>query len=357
GNRVEAWRDEIIEAGWAFAVTDEELEDSIYSYRTLPATVEYDEETTAKLAALEERRDEIGEILNGEECDDEQHRALDTEWDSIEAQIEQIEEENTTYTDADKAKSGCVFMTETGRVAYAVVVPEKTSEGTADGIEGDDAPKPEKDPLAISAALSERLSVSRTVATRERLKEIHSLQALKIIAACLITKASNGAAPMQIRMDKPRDIERDYSAQPLDFVKVLKKLQKAGDVEAVIGQLMEALAPVIDLSDTFVTGYTSQCTTDAANLALETVGADLHEAFDAEDYFSSVGKPVLLEAIKDVHGKKVAETMKTAKKADLADYALRATEGTGWLPPQMRMKGYTKPKVVKPDLEDVKESA
>jgi ParB family chromosome partitioning protein len=56
----------------------------------------------------------------------------------------------------------------------------------------------------------------------------------------------------------------------------------------------------------------------------------------AENYFSRVSKPQILEALQDAKGQPPAPAWEKLKKAELAKEAERQIAGMGWLPEPLR---------------------
>ena len=56
----------------------------------------------------------------------------------------------------------------------------------------------------------------------------------------------------------------------------------------------------------------------------------------AENYFSRIGKPQILEAIQAAKGQPPAPAWEKLKKAELTQEAERQIAGTGWLPEILR---------------------
>jgi len=69
-----------------------------------------------------------------------------------------------------------------------------------------------------------------------------------------------------------------------------------------------------------------------------TIGLDMKAWFTptADNYFSKVGKPQILEAIAEAKGHPHAPALEKLKKGELAKEAERLTAGTGWLPKPLR---------------------
>jgi len=56
----------------------------------------------------------------------------------------------------------------------------------------------------------------------------------------------------------------------------------------------------------------------------------------ADNYFSKVGKPQILQAIQEAKGQPHAPALEKLKKGELAKEAERLLAGTGWLPKPLR---------------------
>ncbi len=82
---------------------------------------------------------------------------------------------------------------------------------------------------------------------------------------------------------------------------------------------------------------------DADRLAGE-LSLDMEDWFTptAANYFSRIGKPEIVKAIKEATGKGVAPATEKLKRAELALFAERTVKGTGWLPKLLR-SGKAKP--------------
>lgn len=75
----------------------------------------------------------------------------------------------------------------------------------------------------------------------------------------------------------------------------------------------------------------------------EAMNAALRGAFDAKDYFNSVPKALCMAAIKEAIGVDAARQQEKKKGPEIAAFAIANVVATGWLPPQLRAKGYDGP--------------
>jgi ParB family chromosome partitioning protein len=71
-------------------------------------------------------------------------------------------------------------------------------------------------------------------------------------------------------------------------------------------------------------------------------------AFDAKDYFAGVSKMLCLKAIEESLGPDLARQQAKKTKPDIVAFAIENVPTTGWLPLQLRAKGYDGPPNGKP---------
>jgi hypothetical protein len=71
--------------------------------------------------------------------------------------------------------------------------------------------------------------------------------------------------------------------------------------------------------------------------------AAIHEAFDAQDYFDSVPKPTIEDAVREAMGDDHAKSIARMDKATAAKFAATHLPKTKWLPKQLRVTGYNGP--------------
>jgi ParB family chromosome partitioning protein len=57
---------------------------------------------------------------------------------------------------------------------------------------------------------------------------------------------------------------------------------------------------------------------------------------NAANFFSRIGKPDIVKAIKEATGKGIAPATEKLKRSELARFAERTVKGTGWLPKLLR---------------------
>ena len=73
------------------------------------------------------------------------------------------------------------------------------------------------------------------------------------------------------------------------------------------------------------------------------LNAALRGAFDAKDYFNGVSKALCLKAIEEAMGADMARQQAKKTKGEIAAFAAENVPETGWLPIQLRAKGYDGP--------------
>jgi len=60
------------------------------------------------------------------------------------------------------------------------------------------------------------------------------------------------------------------------------------------------------------------------------------EQFDAADYFASVGKELIVQAVRETMGKDHAAKVAKMKASEARDFAAKNIKG--WVPPQLRLE-------------------
>lgn len=73
----------------------------------------------------------------------------------------------------------------------------------------------------------------------------------------------------------------------------------------------------------------------------------IKEAFDAKDYFNSIPRDMIAAAVSESISVDQATKVRSMSKEQAAKYAVSNVPKTGWLPKQLRMRGYDAPKAKK----------
>jgi ParB/RepB/Spo0J family partition protein len=246
----------------------------------------------------------------------------------------------------EKATSGVVIDIDNGEIIEGVQDPSIVKPWSADKKKTDDAPA--KDPLAISAALSQRLSEARNAAVAEVLAN-DPAKALRVMIAMLDAATASSRHPSHFSAKTEWDSGRGTMPSRRPFRELLGEALALSDEEAM-KRVCELAARNVDVTDKHcmtysVTAYPDDC----ADALVSALDPDPLPHFDPEDYSKSVGKPVLIAAITDIRNGKDCGDLEKAKKVHLAEQ-LRIEvsgkyrpEGKNWLPPQLRTASYSGP--------------
>ena len=202
------------------------------------------------------------------------------------------------------------------------------------------APEP-----AISNALLHRLSLQLTEGAATALQQDLELSLIVLLAGF----ATDGDAEVNVKV-------RGLGAAKMDLTGV-------GDVSENITLLrgmkmqdrLAMLAPIAAASLDFQGRSLSDARGDRYDtvqavcnqLDPKSLNAALRGAFDAKDYFDGVAKGLALQAIEEALGPDIARQQGKNKRPEIAAFAYANVPPTGWLPVQLRAKGYDGPPVVK----------
>ena len=94
-----------------------------------------------------------------------------------------------------------------------------------------------------------------------------------------------------------------------------------------------------------VTTSSATCSGSAVASAIngKALTAALRETFDAKDYFNSVSRATIVEAVREAMGDQHASAVAKMDKAGAIKFALANLPKTKWLPKQLRVAGYDGP--------------
>ncbi|GAB4351467.1 MAG: hypothetical protein Kow0026_08570 [Oricola sp.] len=245
------------------------------------------------------------------------------------------------------ATSGIVIDLDNGHLYEGVQDPSIVKPWSADKKDAvGDAPV--KDPLAISAALSQRLSETRNAAVAEVLAN-DPAKALRVMIAMLDAARACSRHPSHFSALEEWKREPGASPSRRPFREFLAVALALSDKDAM-KRVAEIAASNVDVTDKHcmtysVTGYPDDC----AQALVDALDPDPAPHFDAEDYSKSVSKPFLIAAITDIRNGKDCGELEKVKKVHLAEQ-LRIEvsgkyrpEGKDWLPPQLRTASYSGP--------------
>lgn len=249
---------------------------------------------------------------------------------------EKIDTTREKASKATKEKSGCVVKIDhSGEldIACGVVRPKGEGKGKGASKDGEDGGP------AISNALHQRLSVQATGATVAALADEPRLGLVALLAGFV---ARRSGSPVRVSLDglngeACRSDEEDFAAAfgRLNEVTDEDLFRIAGGIAGAAMDLCRhnAANPIFDTcSDPLATAIDPGRMLEA-----------LREAFDAEDYFRSAPKAVLVKAIEEAINSDEARKAGKLKKAELVEHALANVPATGWLPVELRPSTYNGP--------------
>jgi ParB family chromosome partitioning protein len=349
--------DELQLAGWGWAEIGSDLPHGAQFWpQSQPKSMSYRDDEKSRL-------DEASKKLNALENDD-----SDLNYNEQEELQEKIEEEIAEITsavrsrsfDAKKMKSlGCIVDVEVGRIVilYGIKKPAevKSPAASASGSDdGDSSPVPKKtsakavatapEEPEISNALLQRLSVQMTKAAATALIQDEQL-ALSVLLAgfgcydgCGVKVSVSGLGS--------RDQRGLLGSEEMDKALALARRLKPAERIALLAQIaanaLDFQQSSLDASDKHDNAMAIVNAIDA-----KAFNAAARGSFDAKDYFAGVNKALCLKAIEEAMGADMVRQQSKNPKGDIAAFAIENVPKTGWLPPQLRAKGYDGPPVKK----------
>lgn len=351
--------EELSSAGWGWA---DILSDLPHGARFWPVSevktkvFEADEEQR-----LEKIRARINEIDDSDEVVTEE---VEQEQDRLAAEADAIEQavKLRSYADKKRKQLGCIVTIEDSRLLVFAGIKrpqEATAPARSDDDEaGDSSPSretpaaaatpPSPEEPAISNALLHRLSVQLTQAAATALIEDTPL-ALAVLLAGFDTYGGKGVkvsvsglgmggAPGKL-FGQPDDLPRTLA--------LARKLKPADKLDL----LVQVAAGALDFQNASLNGGTDEHDSIVSicnAIEPKALNAALRGAFDAKDYFAGVNKALCLKAIEEAVGADIARQQAKNSKAEIAAFAVENVPTTGWLPLQLRARGYDGPPVKKP---------
>lgn len=332
--KIEAECARLIEAGWSFAVPKDAVQNNWFYYGT--------QNPSGKAEASEEqqaRLDAVKAALANADADS-------TLVDDLEEEVSAIEEEikANAYSEAQRKKGGCfVSFTNGGKlsVEYGRTKPEERKAAAAvDRRENGTAkakPKPAVGGAVISQALAWRLSDQLTNAIGAALAKQPQLA----LAALVAGFASDGVAcevrNMWVRQhsNKKPSFEGIFDANRGQTLENLAVMLAQVAQQAMNFRVHNAEVPPLKQK-----GAMEVCTALSAKTALI---AEVRKAFDAKDYFASIGREAIAVAVEEAMGTDHAAKVRKMDKEAATKFAAANLPGTGWLPVWLRVPGYDGP--------------
>ncbi|WP_316214323.1 ParB/RepB/Spo0J family partition protein [Bradyrhizobium sp. SZCCHNR2032] len=338
-------------AGWGWAeISDDLPTGSRFWPQSDPKDRIYEGDEKERLAAL---RKKLDALYQQETYEDEEEDQLDLAIDAIEEAV------RTRSFSAKKMKDlGCIVDVEDGRliVRVGIVRPAEAAPTLAQradladrGSSSPAKPKAAPDEPDISQALLHRLSEQLTRAAATALIQDEQLALSVLIAGsgcwdgCGVKVSINGLA---VRGGRERGLlgaEEMNRALPLAMQ--LKPAERVSMLAQLAANALDFTNRSLDEDDK-TSGPIAIC--NAINPGL--INPALRGAFDAKDYFAGVSKALSLKAIEEALGPDLARQQAKNGKAEIVAFAVENVPPTGWLPVQLRAKGYDGPPVKQPKL-------
>ncbi len=328
--KVAAMCKSLVESGWSWAAPDWELPNGArYSWGSIPAGA------VSGHKAEKARRDELQEKVNAQLATEEERAELADLRETLEL---------AAYSKAAKASSGVIVWISNGRLYLTPgkqkpsSKAERVAKAKGEGAEADEA---DSEVPSISNALHERLSVQLTLAIRKALEHEPIVGLVALLAGLL---ASEHYAPIKVRANGHGTAaygEREAYATAFRRVLAMPDADRLALAAGLAGTATDMVRHSVQQPPLADEGI--------ATLIGAMSGMHVHEAitaaFDAEDYFKSVSRAVILYALGEA-GLAGEGDRKAAKmpKAELVAFATTSLPQRGWLPPELRTVHYAGPR-------------
>jgi len=339
GDRLAKVRDELVQAGWSWALPSDQLGAHEYQFGDV-----YPDPKKVKATPEEKKRsDEIASLLAGE-IEGEEEDALIEEQERIEQTIA------CRGFSADQMKrSGCILRVgHNGQlyITYGKVKPaDKAKTSAAERREKTPAkPKKKAKPgeVSLTNALAERMSSQLEKALSAAIPAAPYVAVASIIAGF----ASSGHI---VNVDVGKRDGRSYfhgAAADKQFLQIFNGAVKASPQEQVV-MLAKVAAEALDIQV-----HSAEAQQPHQNPALQALAAALPKTivtkmitdhFDAADYFSGIGLPAIVDAVRCAMDADHAAKVAKMKKGDAAKFAAAHLKNLGYLPPALRTAHYEGP--------------
>ncbi len=337
----------VVEQGWQWAAIEEDLPKSWRSWQK--TRVDVSKFFTAEEAAEAQRLHKVEEDLENDPGYD---------WEAIQrnqAELDRLEAAvlPRAFTDKQKAKLGCMVAVDDDghlEIEYGISRPLVTTKSeaaarppTAGEPAEIKAPGKSSRPAEpdLSQALIQRLSTQLTAAAHTALNQDQDL-AISVLLAGLASNMNCDGIRINVTgmgAGKLDLLGARRFPDALELARALKPAERVGLLVLVAGAALD-FQRYSSNDDNLLKGNPGLIC-DA--IKPEAMNAALRGAFDAKDYFNSVPKALCLAAIKEAIGADVARQQERKKGPEIAAFALANVPKTGWLPPQLRIKGYDGP--------------
>jgi ParB family chromosome partitioning protein len=341
--------------GWSWATLLSDLPSgSRWWKRSEPKARAYEGDEADRATAL---RAAIERFENDDNDDNDSYDANEQRT----AELAELEQSvlRRSYTDRQKAKAGCIVDLEDGRlvILFGVMRPDELASVASD-VEPGKAKSPEAaapaEP-AVSNALSHRLTVQLTKAAGTALMQDPDL-ALSVMLAGF-SCYDGGGLKINVNGLEAHSLDLLGTKEVPQALAAVMKL----DMTARMTLLAEVAAAALDFQNMPLDADKNDNHHGAGAICnildAKALNAALRGVFDAKDYFSGVNEALCLAAIEEALGSDLARQQAKNPKGDIAAFASANVPVTGWLPTQLRAKGYDGPPVVKAAIAPDKKTA
>jgi ParB family chromosome partitioning protein len=313
--------------GWG--TVTQEVPDSIWNYPRIEVTPKATKEETARLKAIEKKLHELEESDEySDEGDD-----LQEEADAIK---QKIEERALLAIDAKIKAKGIAFVSLThDRSRIEIKLRAQPAKEKALDLKPGEKSKSKK--IAPEDAISQALLYRQA----EQLSAAAQLAIVKqsnVALAVLIASLTTHSDAVQINArhhdrNMPKFDATLASALKMTTAQQIEALTKltARNVTLYRANMRE---PV--LNDAAFNAVASAINGKALTTAIR-------EKFDAKDFFNSVSRAAIVEAVREAMGDDHAGNVAKMDKAGAVKFAIANLPKTKWLPKQLRVTGYDGP--------------
>jgi len=333
-------------AGWGWADIESDLPHGAKFWpQSKPKELLYEGDEEARATKLRTEIEQIGEDYSAEA--DERREQLEKQLEAIEAAVRA-----RSFDIKKKKQLGCIVDIEDGRLvvihgvkrpAEAIAAPAGTAK--ADPVKPAKPQTPaEADEEDISQALLHRLSIQLTKAAATALIQDEQL-ALSVLIAGVGCYSNCGVkiSVSGLGSREGRDLlGADEMKSALPLAQKLKPAERISLLTQVAASALDFQHTSVDHNDPS-DGAMAICNAIDARA----FNAAARGAFDAKDYFGGVSKLLNLKAIEEALGADLARQQAKNTKAEIVSFAIENVPPTGWLPVQLRAKGYDGPPVSK----------
>ncbi|RKQ50623.1 ParB family protein [Roseivirga pacifica] len=343
--------------GWGFVEVSSKYEyDFVQQYnRIWPEPVELGDKDAERLKAVEDEIERLQDMYN--EADADNQDGLDEKLDTLEIEKEQLEEKKEAYTKEQKANAGAYVSYRHGEIFITRGLVEASAPTSANKKEA----RPKKE---ISERLLERLTAHKTLALQDVLSNSpqigFDLMLCEMVKNTFQDNLGQSGSCFHLRMDSaslPRDDESlkdsfatanrqkafekwasilrtDNGAVLYEAVSSMKQEQKMKLLAFCFAGCLDVVIPP--------KAHFTQSRQDTVNWLADLLKLDMTQYWKptAALYFNHIAKDNILNAVKDVKGVKVADTLKKLKKSELAKEAENRLENSGWLPTPLQVGLY-----------------